>query len=92
MLGGILTALTLLIIFGGIRRIARVSSIIVPIMALGYVGLAVVIVLLNITQLPGVISLIVSHAFGWEQALEGGVGMALMQSITLGLFNNEAGI
>ena len=91
-LGGILTALTLLIIFGGIRRIARVSSIIVPIMALGYVGLALVIVLLNITQLPGVISLIVSHAFGWEQALRGGVGMALMQGIKRGLFSNEAGM
>ena len=45
------------------------------VMALGYVGLALVIVILNITHLPGVIALIVSHAFGWEQALAGGVGM-----------------
>ena len=67
-LGGVLTLLTLVIIFGGIQRIARVSSIIVPVMALGYVGLALVIVILNITHLPGVIALIVSHAFGWEQA------------------------
>ena len=78
-LGGVLTALTLVIIFGGIRRIARVSSIIVPIMALGYVGLALVIVLLNITHLPEVISLIISHAFGWEQALGGVSGKALRQ-------------
>ena len=85
-LGGVLTLLTLLIIFGGIQRIARVSSIIVPVMALGYVGLALVIVALNITHLPGVIALIVSHAFGWEQALAGGVGMALMQGIKRGLF------
>lgn len=91
-LGGILTLLTIAIIFGGIRRIARVSSIIVPIMALGYVGLALVIVILNITQLPGVISLIVSHAFGWEQALGGGAGVALMQGIKRGLFSNEAGM
>ena len=91
-LGGVLTALTLVIIFGGIRRIARVSSIIVPIMALGYVGLALVIVLLNITHLPEVISLIISRAFGWEQALGGGVGMALMQGIKRGLFSNEAGM
>ena len=48
-LGGVLTLLTLVIIFGGIQRIARVSSIIVPVMALGYVGLALVIVILNIT-------------------------------------------
>ena len=61
-------------------------------MALGYVGLALVIVLLNITHLPEVISLIISHAFGWEQALDGGVGMALMQGIKRGLFSNEAGM
>lgn len=91
-LGSILTVLTLVIIFGGIHRIARVSSIIVPIMALGYVGLAFIIVLLNITHLPGVISLIISNAFGWEQALGGGVGIALMQGIKRGLFSNEAGM
>ena len=91
-LGGVLTLLTLVIIFGGIQRIARVSSIIVPVMALGYVGLALVIVILNITHLPGVIALIISHAFGWKQALAGGVGMALMQGIKRGLFSNEAGM
>lgn len=91
-LGGILTILTLLIIFGGIHRIARVSSIIVPVMALGYVGLALVIVLLNITHLPDVIALIIKDAFGWEQALGGGVGVALMQGIKRGLFSNEAGM
>lgn len=90
--GMILTILTLIIIFGGIQRIAKVSSIIVPIMALGYVGLAFIIVLINITHLPEVIVLIVSHAFGWEQALGGGMGMALMQGIKRGLFSNEAGM
>ncbi len=91
-LGGVLTILTLVIIFGGIHRIARVSSVIVPVMALGYIGLALVIVVLNIRHLPDVIALIVSHAFGWEQALAGGVGMALMQGIKRGLFSNEAGM
>lgn len=61
-------------------------------MALGYVILALSIVLLNITELPAVIGLIVSHAFGWEQALGGGIGMALMQGIKRGLFSNEAGM
>ena len=91
-MGIILTGLTLLIIFGGIQRIAKVSSIIVPIMALGYVGLALAIVLLNITHLPGVIETIISHAFGWQQALGGGMGAALMQGIKRGLFSNEAGM
>lgn len=91
-MGSIITLLTLLIIFGGIQRIAKVSSIIVPFMALGYVGLALVIVLLNITHLPAVIETIVSHAFGWQQAIGGGIGVALMQGIKRGLFSNEAGM
>lgn len=90
--GGIITVLTIVIIFGGVQRIARVSSILVPVMALGYVALALVIVVLNITHLPDVIALIISHAFGWEQALGGGVGAALMQGIKRGLFSNEAGM
>ena len=87
-----ITALTLLTIFGGIQRIARVSSIVVPIMALGYIALALGVVLFNITELPGVIRTIVSSAFGWEQALGGTVGAALMQGIKRGLFSNEAGM
>lgn len=87
-----ITALTLLTIFGGIQRIARVSSIVVPIMALGYIALALGVVLFNITELPDVIRTIVSSAFGWEQALGGTVGAALMQGIKRGLFSNEAGM
>lgn len=74
------------------QRIAKVSSIIVPVMALGYIALALIIVAINITELPAVIKLIVSHAFGWQQALGGGVGIALMQGIKRGLFSNEAGM
>lgn len=92
LMGTILTLLTLLIIFGGIRRIARISSILVPVMALGYIILALSIVILNIRQLPAVIELIVTSAIGWEQALGGGIGMALMQGIKRGLFSNEAGM
>ena len=91
-MGLAITALTLLTIFGGIQRIARVSSIVVPIMALGYIALALGIVLFNITELPTVIHAIVSSAFGWEQALGGTVGAALMQGIKRGLFSNEAGM
>ena len=90
--GILLTALTLAVIFGGIQRIARVSSVIVPVMAIGYIILALGIVLFNITELPGVIALIVRSAFGWEQVLGGSVGAALMQGIKRGLFSNEAGM
>ena len=92
MMGIILTCLTVLIIFGGIQRIAKVSSIIVPLMALGYILLAFTIVLMNITRLPEVIGIIIANAFGWEQALGGGIGIALMQGIKRGLFSNEAGM
>ena len=92
LMGIILTVLTLMIIFGGIQRIAKVSSIIVPVMALGYILLAIVIVGINFTQIPAVFKLIVSSAFGWEQALGGGIGAALMQGIKRGLFSNEAGM
>ncbi|RHJ94136.1 alanine/glycine:cation symporter family protein [Parabacteroides bouchesdurhonensis] len=90
--GGFLTFFTLLIIFGGIQRIAKVSGIIVPIMALGYIILALGVVLFNVTKLPEVLKLIVNNAFGWEQIAGGGVGAALMQGIKRGLFSNEAGM
>ncbi len=91
-MGIILTAATLAIIFGGIHRIAAVSSIIVPVMALGYIALALIVVILNITSLPDVLATIIKNAFGWEQAFGGGVGAALMQGIKRGLFSNEAGM
>ncbi len=91
-MGVVLSVLTLVIIFGGVHRIARISSVIVPFMALGYILLALVVVAMNITELPEVISLIFKSAFGWEQAAGGAMGAALMQGIRRGLFSNEAGM
>ncbi|MFI3268156.1 MAG: alanine/glycine:cation symporter family protein [Rikenellaceae bacterium] len=91
-MGIIVTALTLVVIFGGVQRIAKISSVIVPFMAVGYIILALFIVISNVSQLPDVIKLIVSNAMGWEQALGGSVGAALMQGIKRGLFSNEAGM
>lgn len=91
-MGIVLTVLTLAIIFGGIHRIAKVSSTIVPVMALGYIALALVIVGMNVTKLPQVLETIIGNAFGWQQALGGGIGAALMQGIKRGLFSNEAGM
>lgn len=90
--GIILTAATLIIVFGGIQRIAKVSSVVVPIMALGYLLLAIIVVLLNIGLLPDIISTIVKSAFGAEQMVGGGMGAAVMQGIKRGLFSNEAGM
>ena len=91
-IGIALTLLTLGVIFGGIHRIARVSGVVVPVMALGYIALALGVVLFNFRRLPEVVELIVANAFGWEQAMGGGVGAALMQGIKRGLFSNEAGM
>lgn len=91
-MGVLLTVSTLLVIFGGVHRIARVSSIIVPVMALGYVLLALTIVLLNLHYLPAVLTQIIESAFGVHQAVGGTLGAALMQGIRRGLFSNEAGM
>ncbi len=91
-MGVLITVSTLLVIFGGVHRIARVSSIIVPVMALGYVLLALTIVLLNIHHLPAVLTQIIESAFGVHQAVGGTLGAALMQGIRRGLFSNEAGM
>lgn len=89
--GAIITAIALFIAFGGIQRIARVSSILVPFMALGYLILALVVVIMNIDLVPHVLKLIITNAFGFEQVAGGGLGMTIMIGIRRGLFSNEAG-
>ncbi|MEW5594946.1 alanine/glycine:cation symporter family protein [Peribacillus frigoritolerans] len=79
------------IIFGGVKRIANAATLIVPFMALGYILLSVVIVLMNITELPGVISLIFRSAFGMDSAFGGIIGMAIAWGVKRGVYSNEAG-
>lgn len=86
-----LTVLTLLIIFGGIQGIARFSQWIVPIMAIAYIVLALVIVIMNIHRFPDVMLMIVENAFGFNEALGGTMGMAVIWGMKRGLFSNEAG-
>lgn len=88
----VLTVLTGIVIFGGVRRIARFSSVLVPIMAIGYILLALFVLIMNIDMLPAVLGDIVADAMGWREVAGGGVGAALMQGIRRGLFSNEAGM
>ena len=90
-IGLALTLATLIIIFGGIRRISRFSSIVVPFMAIGYAILAIVIIIINIQEIPAMLSLIVREAFGLDSAAGGAVGIAVTQGVKRGLFSNEAG-
>jgi AGCS family alanine or glycine:cation symporter len=89
--GVVLTTLALLIVFGGIHRIARVSAVLVPLMAIGYFVLAVVIIIMNIGLIPHIFRVIFTSAFGLEQVAGGGLGVTMMVGIKRGLFSNEAG-
>ena len=90
-IGATITIATLIIIFGGIRRISHFASLVVPFMAIGYVIIALIVILMNITEIPAMIMLIVKSAFGLEQAVGGAFGVAVMQGVKRGLFSNEAG-
>lgn len=90
--GVFLAVITALIVFGGIHRIAKVADVIVPVMALGYIVLTLLVIVMNIGELPGVIRSIFANAFGFEEAVSGGMGAALAQGLRRGLFSNEAGL
>ena len=89
--GGIISIMTLVVIFGGIQRISRFSEIVVPVMAIAYILLAVTVIIMNAGKIPEVFSMIFREAFTGSAALGGGVGSALMMGIKRGLFSNEAG-
>ena len=90
--GVILAIITAIIIFGGVRSIATLSSIIVPVMAIIYIGLVAVILIFNYDQIIPMIATIIKNAFGFEQATGGAIGAAVLQGIKRGLFSNEAGM
>lgn len=93
--GVVLAILTALVIFGGAKRLAEVSSLIVPFMAIAYLIIAVVILVLNITSLPAIIVMIFKSAFSGQAVAGGVVGHtmreALRYGVARGLFSNDAG-
>lgn len=91
-MGIILSVLVVLTIFGGVQRIAKVSAIVVPVMALAYIAMALVVMIMNMDQIPAVIGTILRNAFGIEEAVGGGLGAAVMNGVKRGLFSNEAGM
>jgi len=90
--GIILAALTALIIFGGLNRIANVVSFMVPIMAIGYVVVALYVLIVNAVHIPALFMSIIEAAFGIKQAVGGAIGVAMLQGIKRGLYSNEAGM
>lgn len=87
-----LVVLTAVIVFGGVKRIVKVTQAIVPIMATFYIAVALFIVVMNITQVPAMFMLIIESAFGLKEVVGGGIGVAIMQGVRRGLFSNEAGM
>lgn len=95
-MGVVIVAVSAFFIMGGLRRVATASSKIVPVMAVGYLAIALIVVVMNITEVPAVLTLIVKSAFGWQEAAAGGVAYTIAQAmqsgIARGLFSNEAGM
>ncbi|MET3576791.1 alanine/glycine:cation symporter family protein [Bhargavaea ullalensis] len=90
--GLVLIALAATVIFGGVKRIASVTQFLVPIMAILYLAVTLIVLVLNIKEVPGMFMLIFENAFGLREAAGGAVGAAIMQGVRRGLFSNEAGM
>ncbi|RIJ34271.1 alanine/glycine:cation symporter family protein [Pontibacter oryzae] len=89
--GGGITVLLALIIFGGVKRISKVAEVAVPFMAGAYILMTVIIIAMNITEVPAVLSLIFRSAFDIEPAFAGVFGMAISWGVKRGIYSNEAG-
>ncbi|USR79596.1 alanine/glycine:cation symporter family protein [Arcanobacterium pinnipediorum] len=94
-IGVVIAGLTALVLFGGVRRVARATEVISPLMALFYLGIAAVIIIVNITAIPQFFIDVFSSAFGLREAFVGtgsGFVAALLNGTRRGLFSNEAGM
>ncbi|WP_299492212.1 alanine/glycine:cation symporter family protein [uncultured Shewanella sp.] len=95
-IGLILVIFSGFVIMGGLRKVARVSELLVPFMALAYITVAVIVVVTNIDKVPAALMLVINSAFGLQEAVAGGVAYSVAQAmqsgIARGLFSNEAGM
>ena len=96
LVGAVVTVLAALVILGGIGRISRVASVLVPLMLCVYVGAIGMILLTNISRIPAAVSLILRAAFAPRAALGAAAGITVRQAVRLGvgrgMFSNEAGM
>ena len=86
-----MAALLGLVVFGGVRRIARVAAIVTPFMALGYMIMAIVVICININAVPGIFASIFTNAFGINPVCGGIIGSTIAMGVKRGIFSNEAG-
>ena len=93
--GLLITLCVALVLIGGLQRISSVAQVVVPFMAVLYVVSALLILIFNVTAIPGAIVTIVKSAFGLRAAAGGAIGamiVAMQKGIARGIFSNEAGI
>ncbi len=86
-----ITSLMALIILGGVKRISKVAEVVIPFMAGAYILMAVIIITINITEVPAIFALIFKSAFNIEAAFSGVFGMAIAWGVKRGIYSNEAG-
>ena len=91
-IGGILAVLTGWCLLGGGSRIVKVTSTLVPVMGLAYIGMALIVVIINIRNVPEMFLRIFEEAFDFKAIFGAFAGSAMMQGIRRGLYSNEAGI
>lgn len=90
--GALLAVLVGICVFGGGKRIVKVTGVMVPVMGISYILLALLFMVLNIHLIPGVLKNIFVSAFDFKAIFGGFAGSAVMQGIKRGLYSNEAGV
>ena len=90
-MGVVIAAISGLIIFGGVQRIANMTQLIVPFMAGAYLIVGLFVVVTNLDAVPAMLEAIIGHALGFKEIAGAALGTAMMQGIQRGLFSNEAG-
>jgi len=91
-IGGLVAVLTALVIFGGVHRIASVSQSAIPIVAFAYLMIGIIIVGMNVENLPAAFASIFTEAWGTEQVAGATLGVIIMNGVRRGMFSNEAGL
>ncbi|MBE5944037.1 MAG: alanine:cation symporter family protein [Lachnospiraceae bacterium] len=91
----VLTVCVALVLIGGIKRISNVAQVVVPFMAVAYVVFALILIIVNITEVPGAFATIVKEAFVPKAVVGGAAGtwiVAMQKGVARGIFSNEAGL
>lgn len=91
MIGVFLAIVLGVIIIGGVKRIAHFTSVVVPFMAIGYIIIALIVLLANVSEVPAMLRLIFESAFGAHAVFGGILGAAIDQGVRRGIYSNEAG-